>query len=927
MIFKQLFTPKWQHSDAKVRQKALSQLEDKNIIRQIAEQDLERDIRRQALEKLSSFADWLRAHQTEKDAFLKKVAYEKVKAALVGETLSVSQDDKLACLQHSSDMQLVEDVLRLSRDPVLRSQALERVTRQSILLEIVMRDTDAKIAVDAFKKLDCEQKQLEKIVQKAQSSAVVQLAQARLDEARQAAEQVTKLQQETTLVLSKLLSLRDKTDYLNVKGEVEALTTQWQQLVQAFAILPAEQQTIYEQKYQQIYPKVEAKLAQLKKTYEAQLAEQQAAQAKQQLIAEVSSDIKQIETTLAEAINGEHHGENIQDTDAINKKISASITKLQLDHSGGSQIEKLFNQLNQLKAKSERLPEYAEQISQATRLIAQLNEQPIPDNSEAYPQAAEFYANWSKKWRSLQHGLIFKLPLALEQSSGILIQQWQQALKQIEQQQNSQLRQIRGQMRELERLIREGHFNMAFGLFKKISAGFSDLSELSQQKVERDYQRMNEQIEELTDWKAYIGLPRKRELLAEMQSVAAETDEDVLARARKIKQMRQTWRLLGNVDGDENQHLNQAFDEAAELAFAPCREKFAELDAQRQKNLIEREKLISQLTNIEAAFNQQQDYKQLRKSLTQVQQAWKSAGPVERKDYLAVSEQYFARLKPLKQILNDFYKQNSAAKQALIEQAEAVREGDLEQASARLKDLQKAWKQIGFAGPREDNQLWQKFRQINDQVFNQLQTEFESQQAQQNSVYEMRQNELEALTQSLSDAQDEKTLDVSMKAVKALDLADLTPAQKRKIQRQQSEIEGQILAAKKSLSEARKAAEYEHLVAVLEQLLREPSDELPLTEINPRWHKAISAMQQPAKTDMRSRHDATIKLEILTQTDSPAADKDRRMALQVAMLSDKLNQGDELTSEHLLINWLSAGPMLAEQSQLFNRLKVILKRL
>ncbi|KMT64869.1 hypothetical protein, partial [Catenovulum maritimum] len=49
-----------------------------------------------------------------------------------------------------------------------------------------------------------------------------------------------------------------------------------------------------------------------------------------------------------------------------------------------------------------------------------------------------------------------------------------------------------------------------------------------------------------------------------------------------------------------------------------------------------------------------------------------------------------------------------------------------------------------------------------------------------------------------------------------------------------------------------------------------------------------------------------IKMEILTGIESPSDCLDKRMTLQVQMLSNKLNEGEELTLDSLLKQWLNA---------------------
>jgi hypothetical protein len=52
MRFRDLFVPRWQHSDPEVRQKAMSRLSDTSLLRQISEMDDHQMVRDAALAQL-----------------------------------------------------------------------------------------------------------------------------------------------------------------------------------------------------------------------------------------------------------------------------------------------------------------------------------------------------------------------------------------------------------------------------------------------------------------------------------------------------------------------------------------------------------------------------------------------------------------------------------------------------------------------------------------------------------------------------------------------------------------------------------------------------------------------------------------------------------------------------------------------------------
>lgn len=67
-----------------------------------------------------------------------------------------------------------------------------------------------------------------------------------------------------------------------------------------------------------------------------------------------------------------------------------------------------------------------------------------------------------------------------------------------------------------------------------------------------------------------------------------------------------------------------------------------------------------------------------------------------------------------------------AIKKDLIEQADQLKKStDWNKTAVKLQELQKQWKEAGFAGQDVDQELWEKFRAINDEFFDARTTHFE----------------------------------------------------------------------------------------------------------------------------------------------------------------------------------------------------------
>lgn len=92
--------------------------------------------------------------------------------------------------------------------------------------------------------------------------------------------------------------------------------------------------------------------------------------------------------------------------------------------------------------------------------------------------------------------------------------------------------------------------------------------------------------------------------------------------------------------------------------------------------------------------------------------------PVDFRDNRQVQKRFDDLLKNLERPLDEERQKNEAAKQAIVERAQALIDHEpLQEAMDQAKALQSEWKRIGITRHREDRKLWQAFRQACDQIF------------------------------------------------------------------------------------------------------------------------------------------------------------------------------------------------------------------
>jgi len=231
-------------------------------------------------------------------------------------------------------------------------------------------------------------------------------------------------------------------------------------------------------------------------------------------------------------------------------------------------------------------------------------------------------------------------------------------------------------------------------------------------------EQVDARLAELKDWKTFRVVPKRAELVEQMQSlVGAELSPEELA--QRIRRLRDEWRTLHRGAGDEPTPEWQQFQEAAERAYEPCREYFAQQAELRRENQARRETLLERLAAFAAEqAGEQPDWRAVRQVIFDARDEWRQYAPVDQAAVKPLQARFHALLDDLQARLDGEYARNVQAKRELIARtAELVTLGDMRQAIEEAKSLQRTWKTVGIVPRNQDNALWEEFRHHCDAVF------------------------------------------------------------------------------------------------------------------------------------------------------------------------------------------------------------------
>lgn len=234
----------------------------------------------------------------------------------------------------------------------------------------------------------------------------------------------------------------------------------------------------------------------------------------------------------------------------------------------------------------------------------------------------------------------------------------------------------------------------------------------------RNLEQVDSRLAELQDWRTFRVVPKRAELVQQMQSlVGADHSPEELA--RRIRRLRDEWRTLNRGAGEEPTPEWQQFQEAADRAYEPCREYFARQAELRRENQARREELIERLANfaVEQA-GEHPDWRLIDQAIVEARREWRQYAPVDQAAVKPLQARFHAVVDGLQARLAAEYARNVQTKRELIARAaELLVLEDTRSAIEETKSLQRTWKTVGFVPRHQDQALWEEFRRHCDAVF------------------------------------------------------------------------------------------------------------------------------------------------------------------------------------------------------------------
>lgn len=922
MIFSRFFTPPYASRDPQKRIKAIAELspqkaKERSALHELAFNDSESEVSLAALEKLDSFPLWLKMSQTAKDERVQRRANRQVEQTILNTDCQVVSAEELTeFLLKQAPVDLAKKVLLSNKVSELNQEAvlvlLDKVGTQAFITRFFFCQQSDGMKIALINRTT-DDGQLTKWQKKSHSKDVLLALEKRIEALKQAREKPIQIEKKATLALSKLQALTERFDYQDVVERRKECETEFEGVQSDFAVLCSDVRHTLENKYQQLKDKVHSHEQRLKDDWEAKALQQRTEDAWKQLRQDTGAVNKEVEWLFSERLSDA----TLADVSAVNDKLRElenRITTFSPDQV--TQFSRIAQQISSLNSRLARFNEQQQAGQRLLKILTQAENEIKEDKCDFVNNRwAEVKSLWQLELSSLD-----VIPAAYKERWNTISQHVQR--KKSEQQLNEKkaTKEARRLLSLVSNLHDAGRYRQAIARFRDLSTAVEALPPSVAQQFSRRYDTIAEAITRLADWQADIAAPKKPALLAEAQALASTEAENIADRAKIIKLLRQQWQSL-TIPGEEDPSKAE-FDDALEAAFAPCRAFYAAQEQERQKNALVR---LACIEEMEKAAQTITDHAQLAKVSEKLKQQWRQAGSVEQSVYENLRERWDSAAAHVNRLVSDWHGKNRQLKKAIIEKAKMLLdESTLTESLEQAKLLQQEWKTIGSAGRRHDTKLWQLFKETNDIIFQRAKARRDDEMSLLNDQVEILLNDVKAIAaQSItSDEALEKALEPILEKMSSLHSGKQAVIQQRV---------SKLRKAVKARQEKAWIGAQKSVIHGLLSLLNSRDAAQGWDKNSEAWASLPKSWREVLTSDSAATGSAKpsewylTQCEILVDLPSPEGRQRVRSEVQMTMMADKLQHGDDVNLAQSIKCWFASS--LSSETGEFQRMAALLNHI
>lgn len=231
---------------------------------------------------------------------------------------------------------------------------------------------------------------------------------------------------------------------------------------------------------------------------------------------------------------------------------------------------------------------------------------------------------------------------------------------------------------------------------------------------------------ELRDYDFKKNLELKQLLIAEVEKLAQE--EDVIVAYRRLQELHNKWRQIGPVAKEIREEIWEKFRNYSSEINKRHQAHFEERKAREAENEAGKLAICEKVEALDfSSLDTFAAWDAMTKQILDAQNEWKQYGFASRRvnnslfsRFRAVCDRFFTAKAGYYQKSREEFAANLAAKLALCEKAEALKDStEWGKTAEEIRNLQKEWKGIGAVARKQSENLWKRFHTACDHFFEQ----------------------------------------------------------------------------------------------------------------------------------------------------------------------------------------------------------------
>ncbi len=243
------------------------------------------------------------------------------------------------------------------------------------------------------------------------------------------------------------------------------------------------------------------------------------------------------------------------------------------------------------------------------------------------------------------------------------------------------------------------------------------------QNLLKEFRLRQDDFFRVRDWQLWQNKTLKEELIKEANNLDNENDLHLVF--KKIKEVQTKWQEIGNAPAKENNKLWRDFKNATDRNFKRCQLFFKEQDEISKVNLGKKMAICRKAQELQES----EEWRKTADILKDLQEEWRKAGRAPKDQdnevyavFREACDHFFKRRQEYYLALDRQRQENLTKKEDLCQQVEKINNSPKLEDKKAIQTIQKDWRKIGPAPKEQNDAIWQRFKTACDQYYQWLDT-------------------------------------------------------------------------------------------------------------------------------------------------------------------------------------------------------------